>query len=115
MKRNIDEAIERILLALPADAREEERERLSRPIADIGISVKAVNSLEVAGIFSVGQLLMRRPSELLLVTNIGKKTLDEIISGLETLGYYRKGSLPTESEKQVRDRRRKLLRTQFGF
>jgi len=78
-----------MIARLPPAQREAKREELGRPLAAIAFSVRTINGLEEAGIYTVGLLLMCKPSWLLTVPNIGEKTLAEIFKGLESIGYSR--------------------------
>ncbi len=66
-------------------------ERLDLSIAEMGLSVRTTNCLEETGIFTVRDLLNSTPRKLLGISNFGEKTLDEVYSSLEALGYYRDG------------------------
>lgn len=60
--------------------------RLSRPVEELELSVRAANCLKAAGIRTIGQLVMREESEMLQFHNFGKKSLDEIKSILSAMG-----------------------------
>jgi DNA-directed RNA polymerase subunit alpha len=113
--KEAEKELERMTEDLEPDQRKAEREKLNRPLAEIGFSVRTTNGLEEAGIYTVGVLLMCKEEWLLSIPNIGEKTLEEIYKGLASAGYYREGHKPTESEEQVRAKRRKMYRDQFGF
>jgi DNA-directed RNA polymerase subunit alpha len=65
--------------------------RLDLSIAEMGLSVRTTNCLEETGIFTVRDLLNSNPKKLLSISNFGEKTLDEVFSSLESLGFYREG------------------------
>ena len=65
-------------------------ERLDMSTAEIGLSVRTTNCLEEQGIFTVGDLLKRKPEDLLSISNFGEKTLEEVYKSLEGFGFYRK-------------------------
>ncbi|MBN2490358.1 MAG: DNA-directed RNA polymerase subunit alpha [Planctomycetes bacterium] len=60
--------------------------KLSMPIADLGLSVRASNCVESENIRTVGDLVARDESQLLAVRNFGKTSLKEILDKLEGLG-----------------------------
>jgi len=66
-------------------------QRLDLSIAEMGLSVRTTNCLEETGIFTVRDLLNSNPKKLLSISNFGEKTLDEVYSSLEALGFYREG------------------------
>ncbi len=66
----------------PADA----EGRLVRPIADLGLSVRANNCLEAAGIRTVGDLVARTADDLLAIKNLGDTSLEEIRGKLGASG-----------------------------
>jgi DNA-directed RNA polymerase subunit alpha len=75
------------------DARGQERElteRLDMSTAEIGLSVRTTNCLEERGIFTVGDLLNCTRDDLLSISNFGEKTLEEVYSALEGIGFYRR-------------------------
>ena len=70
-------------------------ERLELSTAEIGLSVRTTNCLEERGIFSVRDLLNSTREDLLGISNFGEKTLEEVFSALESVGFYR----PTRTPK----------------
>lgn len=85
------------------DSQELERRRqqhrqmiINEPVAVLGLSVRVVNALQDAGIWSVYDLLQRRPAELKEIGNIGNKTLNEIFARLERHYIYRQGRKPAK-------------------
>jgi DNA-directed RNA polymerase subunit alpha len=67
-------------------------ERLQMSTAEIGLSVRTTNCLEERGIFTVKDLLNCTPKDLLSISNFGEKTLEEVYSSLESVGFYRQGT-----------------------
>ena len=65
------------------------RERLDLSTAQIGLQVRTTNCLEEKGIFTVRDLLNSSPDTLLSIANFGEKTLEEVYSALEKIGYHR--------------------------
>ncbi len=54
-------------------------------IEELELSVRPLNCLKRAGIYTVGDLVGKTYDELLKVRNLGKKSLDEIIKKLESM------------------------------
>ena len=50
------------------------------------MSVRPLNCLKRAGIFTVDDLVKRSEEDMLKVKNLGRKSLDEIIKKLESMG-----------------------------
>lgn len=72
--------------------------RLQLSIAEMGLSVRTTNCLEETGILTVKDLLNTTPKQLLSISNFGEKTLDEVYTALERLGFYRDGVGPISHE-----------------
>ena len=79
-------------IPLPAGGNKSENlnDRLEMSTAEIGLSVRTTNCLEERGIFTVNDLLNCSPEDLLDISNFGEKTLEEVYSALETIGFYRR-------------------------
>lgn len=60
---------------------------LSRCIVDIGASTRVIELLEQHGIFTIRQLLLKTKRDLLNIRNLGQKSLNEIIDGLDKMGF----------------------------
>jgi DNA-directed RNA polymerase subunit alpha len=60
--------------------------KLSRPVEELELSVRAANCLKAANIATIGELVSRSEQEMLQFHNFGKKSLDEIKAMLETMG-----------------------------
>jgi DNA-directed RNA polymerase subunit alpha len=60
--------------------------KLVRPVEELELSVRAANCLKAADINTIGDLVKRTEAEMLQFHNFGKKSLDEIIAILESLG-----------------------------
>lgn len=69
-------------------------ERLEMSTAEIGLSVRTTNCLEERGIFTVKDLLNCTRDDLLGISNFGEKTLEEVFSALENVGFFRSGRHP---------------------
>lgn len=72
------------------------QQNLQMSIAEMKLTVRTTNCLEDTGIFTVRDLLHATPKKLLSITNFGEKTLEEVYSALEELGFYRPGKQPVE-------------------
>jgi len=59
---------------------------LARPVEELELSVRAANCLKSASIRTIGDLVSRDESEMLQFHNFGKKSLDEIVQLLESMG-----------------------------
>lgn len=53
-------------------------ELLSQPIEILGLSSRPFNSLKNAHVATIGDLVKKTESELAVVRNLGKKSVDEI-------------------------------------
>lgn len=58
---------------------------MARPVEELELSVRAANCLKAAEIRTIGELVVRNEDEMLTFHNFGKKSLDEIVSILESL------------------------------
>ena len=70
-------------------------ERLGMSTAEIGLSVRTTNCLEDKGIFTVQNLLDCSREDLLSISNFGEKTLEEVYTALESVGFYRQSKQTT--------------------
>ncbi len=59
---------------------------LEMPIEDMDLSVRSYNCLKRANIQTVEDLTKKTEDDMLKVRNLGKKSLDEVIAKLESLG-----------------------------
>ncbi|NPA27502.1 MAG: DNA-directed RNA polymerase subunit alpha [Epsilonproteobacteria bacterium] len=57
------------------------------PIDMLGLSTRSYNSMEKAGIKFLGELVLMGEHEIKAIKNLGKKSLDEIMSTLEQYGF----------------------------
>ena len=66
---------------------EKEKEKvLEMTIEELDLSVRSFNCLKRAGIDTVEDLVSRSEDEMIKVRNLGKKSLEEVIQKLESLG-----------------------------
>lgn len=68
--------------------REEMRSKLNKPISELELSVRSSNCLAEANIRTIGDLVMRKETEMLKYKNFGKKSLTEINNILQTMGLH---------------------------
>lgn len=80
--------------AAAAGVDEELVRKLSKPIAELELSVRASNCLESARINTVAELVTRSESDLLKVRSFGKTSLREVKRKLEDLGLELGMDLP---------------------
>ncbi len=64
--------------------------KLEMSTAEIGLSVRTTNCLEERGVFTVQDLLHCTRDDLLGISNFGEKTLEEVYSALEGIGFLRR-------------------------
>ncbi|GKH48981.1 MAG: DNA-directed RNA polymerase subunit alpha [Oscillospiraceae bacterium] len=60
---------------------------LEMTIEELDLSVRAFNCLKRAGVNTVGDLVNKSPEEMMKVRNLGKKSLEEVIAKLQSLGF----------------------------
>ena len=56
-------------------------------IEELDLSVRSFNCLKRAGINTVEDLTNRSEDDMMKVRNLGKKSLDEVIAKLDSLGF----------------------------
>jgi DNA-directed RNA polymerase subunit alpha len=59
---------------------------LGMPIEELDLSVRSFNCLKRAGIDTVGDLINRTEEDMIKVRNLGRKSLEEVIQKLHSLG-----------------------------
>ncbi len=79
----------RIPLNRAYEASQDLQDRLELSTAEIGLAVRTTNCLEERGIFTVHDLLHCTREDLLSISNFGEKTLDEVYTALEGIGFRR--------------------------
>jgi len=60
---------------------------LEMTIEELDLSVRSFNCLKRAGINTVEDLISKSEDEMMKVRNLGKKSLEEVVSKLESLGF----------------------------
>ena len=78
---------------------EELVEKLRTPIGELELSVRSANCLREANIETIGDLVQKKPQELLKYRNFGKKSLAEIEELLKGMGLGLGMERPAESLK----------------
>lgn len=68
--------------------------QMEMPIAEVGVSVRIVNTLEEHGIVVVRQLLSQTREDLLGKKNFGEKTLEELHAAVVAVGLEPPAWLP---------------------
>ncbi|MCR2099226.1 DNA-directed RNA polymerase subunit alpha [Campylobacter upsaliensis] len=64
-----------------------ENTKLLQNITDLNLSARSYNCLEKAGVVCIGELALMSVNELAGLKNLGKKSLDEIKSVMESIGF----------------------------
>jgi len=64
------------------------KKKLEKPISELELSVRSSNCLAEAKIRTIGDLVVKKESEMLKYKNFGKKSLNEINEILETMGLH---------------------------
>lgn len=65
---------------------------LDTPIDDLQLSVRSYNCLKRAGIDTVADIISRTEHDMMKVRNLGKKSLDEVVAKVKSLGLSFKSS-----------------------
>ena len=60
---------------------------LEMTIEELELSVRAYNCLKRAGINSVAELVQRNQEDMMKVRNLGRKSLEEVMAKLDSLGF----------------------------
>lgn len=76
----------------------EQQAWLKRSTSELGLCTRTVNALELIKVYTVEDLLMCRPEDLLAQANFGTKTLKEVYDALATVGFYVGGKPPEKVE-----------------
>jgi DNA-directed RNA polymerase subunit alpha len=78
----------------------EEKESLdNKPIEELELSVRSSNCLKMANIKTIGDLKQKTDDELSKIKNLGKKSLDEIMEKLNSMGI----KLKTKEAKEEKE------------
>ena len=60
---------------------------LEMTIEELDLSVRSFNCLKRAGINTVGDLINKSEDDMMKVRNLGKKSLEEVVFKLNSLGF----------------------------
>lgn len=60
---------------------------LEMTIEELDLSVRSFNCLKRAGINTVEDLISRTEDDMMKVRNLGRKSLEEVINKLDSLGF----------------------------
>lgn len=77
----------RSIIKNQATSNELENTKLLQNITDLNLSARSYNCLEKAGVIYIGELALMSVNELAGLKNLGKKSLDEIKSIMESIGF----------------------------
>ena len=66
---------------------EQQEKSLEMTIEDLDLSVRSFNCLKRAGIHTVEDLINKTESEMMKVRNLGRKSFEEVMQKLASLGY----------------------------
>ncbi|MBF7067102.1 DNA-directed RNA polymerase subunit alpha [Campylobacter volucris] len=89
------------VVASQTSANEVEHVKLLQNITDLNLSARSYNCLEKANVVYIGELALMSASELADLKNLGKKSLDEIKSVMESIGFPIGGSKLSDSAKET--------------
>ncbi|MFH1305017.1 MAG: DNA-directed RNA polymerase subunit alpha [Candidatus Omnitrophota bacterium] len=77
------------------------RNKLTKPISELELSVRSSNCLADANIRTIGDLVRRKEAEMLKYKNFGKKSLNEINSVLSSMGLHLGLELDDDGEEEA--------------
>ena len=60
---------------------------LEMTIEELDLSVRSFNCLKRAGINTVGDLVTKSEDDMMKVRNLGRKSLEEVMAKLDSLGF----------------------------
>ena len=60
---------------------------LEMTIEELDLSVRSFNCLKRAGINTVGDLVNKSEDDMMKVRNLGRKSLEEVMAKLDSLGF----------------------------
>jgi len=92
-------AVTRISLP-PWDEAPRYDDRLALSLSEIDLSVRTVNFLEEASIFTVGDLLNCTVDRILGIKNIGLTTLQTIYDALAKIGFHQVSARPGDEQAE---------------
>lgn len=77
-------------IALVEKEEDKKDKLLEMTIEELDLSVRSYNCLKRAGIHTTQELVQRTEEEMMKVRNLGRKSLEEVVSKLNELGLYLK-------------------------
>lgn len=80
-----EEADENEIMAEPDEKGKEKA--LEMTIEELDLSVRSFNCLKRAGINTVGDLINKSEDEMMKVRNLGRKSLEEVMAKLDSMGF----------------------------
>ena len=96
-----------------AAADELENQKLTQSITDLNLSARSFNCLEKAEIRYIGELALMSLTELAALKNLGKKSLEEIKSVMESIGMP-VGTSKFSENKELISKKIAELKAQHG-
>ncbi|MGV3526795.1 MAG: DNA-directed RNA polymerase subunit alpha [Candidatus Sericytochromatia bacterium] len=72
-------------------------------IEDLELSIRAYNCLKRANIFTLADLLKKSERELMEIKNFGKKSAEEVIEKVHTMGYLLRGGRSKDNDDYDED------------
>lgn len=79
-------------------------ELLDASLYEIDMPERVVNFLVTIDVFTVGDLLQKRPQELLDIRNFGEKSLEIVFDRLAAAGFHREPPRPSRPSRPRRPR-----------
>jgi len=80
---------------------EEKNRYLDKPVAELELSVRAANVLDMAGIKTVRELAAKTESDMLTYRGFGRKALNELKDVLQEMGLDFGMKFDTDSHKII--------------
>jgi len=78
------------------------------PIDMLGLGTRSSNSMEKAGIKYLGELVLMGENEIKAIKNLGKKSLDEIMTTLESYGFGKDYQLDSKVRAELIEKIKQL-------
>jgi DNA-directed RNA polymerase subunit alpha len=86
-------------------------EKYNLPVEQLDLSVRTMNCLRRSGITSVGELVSKKPKELLKLRNFGQKSYEEIVEKLKVIDL---ALAPDDEVKETRKSKAKAAKPEEG-
>ena len=78
-------------------------EKYNMPVEQLDLSVRTMNCLRRGGITTVGELISKKPKELIKLRNFGQKSFHEIEERLQKIGLSLASQVEQKKEKKKED------------